>query len=150
MFKMGSHCPFWNLKHKLWSKERLGVKLIVWLPTIKSRESTQFRHMQAAYNILLESSPPSLRLCFRPHYNRRSAREVMHPQSHGNPSYGNFRTPTWESRDKKPFGCGPHGEAQSILKGGRWWLPTSSGRGESYVSELPMVRPNTESASTMH
>jgi hypothetical protein len=27
MFKMGSHVPFEYLKHKLWSKERLGVKV---------------------------------------------------------------------------------------------------------------------------
>jgi len=27
MFKMGSHDPFGHLKHKLWPKERLGVKL---------------------------------------------------------------------------------------------------------------------------
>jgi hypothetical protein len=26
MFKMGSHHPFGHLKHKLWQKERLGVK----------------------------------------------------------------------------------------------------------------------------
>jgi hypothetical protein len=26
-----------------------------------------------------------------------------------------FRTPIWESRDKKSFGCGPRGEVQSIL-----------------------------------
>jgi len=31
---------------------------------------------------------------------------------------------------KKPFGCGCHREAQSILYGGRWWLPLSPGRGE--------------------
>jgi hypothetical protein len=28
MFKMGSHDPFWHLKHKLWLKEGLGVALI--------------------------------------------------------------------------------------------------------------------------
>jgi hypothetical protein len=27
MFEMGSHDPFEHLKHKLWSKEGLGVKL---------------------------------------------------------------------------------------------------------------------------
>jgi hypothetical protein len=31
------------------------------------------------------------------------------------PNFGDFKTPTWESRDKKPFGCGPRGEVQSIL-----------------------------------
>jgi hypothetical protein len=39
----------------------------------------------------------------------------MGVQSHESPKFGNFGTPTWESRDKMSFGCGPHGEAQSIL-----------------------------------
>jgi len=37
------------------------------------------------------------------------------PQNHGSPNFGNFGTPTWESWDKMPFGCGPHGEVQRIL-----------------------------------
>jgi hypothetical protein len=47
-----------------------------------------------------------------------------------------FWTPTWESWDKKPFGCGPHGKLQSILYGGRWWLPLSPGHGESCESRV--------------
>jgi len=39
MLKMALHRPFGHLQHKLWQKERPGVKLPVWLPTIKSRES---------------------------------------------------------------------------------------------------------------
>jgi hypothetical protein len=42
MSKMGSNDPFGHLTHKLWPKERPGVKLAIWLPTIKSRESPQF------------------------------------------------------------------------------------------------------------
>jgi hypothetical protein len=42
MFKMGSHYAFGYLKHKLWPKERSGIKLTIWLPTTKSQESTQF------------------------------------------------------------------------------------------------------------
>jgi hypothetical protein len=34
------------------------------------------------------------------------------------------------------FGCGPRGEAQSILYGGKWWLLPSLGRGESCESEF--------------
>jgi len=45
----------------------------------------------------------------------------MGPQSRKNPNLGNFGTPIWESWGKMPFGCGPHGEAQSILLRGRWW-----------------------------
>jgi hypothetical protein len=37
---MGSNCSFGHLKQKLWPKEGSGVKLAVWLPTTKSREST--------------------------------------------------------------------------------------------------------------
>jgi hypothetical protein len=35
MFKMGSHDPFGYLKQKLWSKERSGVKLPIWLRSLK-------------------------------------------------------------------------------------------------------------------
>ncbi len=42
MSEMGSHDPFGHLKHKLWPKEGLGVKLAVWLPTTKSWELTRF------------------------------------------------------------------------------------------------------------
>jgi len=35
MSKMGLHCPFGHLKHKLWPKEGLGVKLAIWLRTIQ-------------------------------------------------------------------------------------------------------------------
>jgi hypothetical protein len=41
MSKMASHEPFGHLKHKLGAKERLGVKLVVWLSTTKSRELTR-------------------------------------------------------------------------------------------------------------
>jgi len=51
---------------------------------------------------------------------------------------------------EKPFGCGPRGELQNILQGGRWWLPPSPGRGESCVSVLPVARPSTKGAPTMH
>jgi hypothetical protein len=44
----GLHDPFGQLKHKLWPKERLGLKLTIWLPTIKSWESPQFPYMQVA------------------------------------------------------------------------------------------------------
>jgi len=46
-------------------------------------------------------------------------------------NWDNFGTPTWESREKKPFGCSLSGALQRILYGGRWWLPPSPGRGES-------------------
>jgi hypothetical protein len=73
MSKMGSHCPFGHLKHKLWPKERSGVKLAIWLPTTKSQESTRFLDVQATCDIPLKSSRRGLTLWFRPHCNRSSA-----------------------------------------------------------------------------
>jgi len=48
---MSSHDPFRYLKHKLWRKEGLKVKLPIWLSTTKSQESLQFTCVQVAcYN----------------------------------------------------------------------------------------------------
>jgi len=54
MSNMGSHDPFEHLKFKLWPKKRLGVKLLIWLPTTKSRESPRFPCVQVACDIPLE------------------------------------------------------------------------------------------------
>jgi hypothetical protein len=40
--KMALHDSFGYLKHKLWRKEGLGVKLRIWLLTTKSQESPWF------------------------------------------------------------------------------------------------------------
>jgi hypothetical protein len=60
----------------------------------------------------------------------------MITQSPKSPNRDSFETPPWESRDKNPFECGCRREAQSILHGGRWWLPLSPGRGESSESKI--------------
>jgi len=141
---MASHGWFGHLQHKLWSKEGPRVKLAIWLPTTKSRESTQSWRAQVVYNMLLESSQGELQYWFRPRPNRRSGREVIIIQSPENPNRDNFGTPLWESPEKVPFGCSLRGRTQIILYGGRWWLPLSPGYGESNESELPVACPNTK------
>jgi len=39
---MDLHDPFEFLKHKLWPKERLKVKLAIWLSTTKNQNLPQF------------------------------------------------------------------------------------------------------------
>jgi hypothetical protein len=141
MSKMASHWSFGHLQPKLWAKEGLGVKLAVWLPTTKSRESTSSRRLQMECDGALKSSRGELQLWFRPHSNRRSGLGVVSAQSPGNPTRDSFETPTWESREKEPFGCSLRGVTQKILHGGRWWLPPSPGRGESCVSKCPCPVP---------
>jgi hypothetical protein len=100
--------------------------------TTKSRESTRPQCVQVKCDTPLESSQGELRVCFRPHLNRRFEQEVMNAQSPRSLNWDNFGT--LKSRDKKPFGCGPRGVVQSILYGGMWWLPPSPGCGESSES----------------
>jgi hypothetical protein len=126
----------WNLQHKLWSKEGSGVKLPVWLPITKSRESTRFRCVQVECNTPLESSRGELQLWFRPRPNWSLRWEVMNAQSPGSSNRDNFGTPLWEFREKKPFGCKCSRELQIILYGGRWWLPLSPSRDESSESKV--------------
>jgi hypothetical protein len=47
---MSLHHPFEHLKHKLWSKEGLGLKLAIWLPTIKSQESPRATYNWKAFD----------------------------------------------------------------------------------------------------
>jgi hypothetical protein len=92
----------------------------------------------------LEKLLRRLQIWFRPRLNRRSGREVMVAQSFGSPNRDSFGTPLWESRDKKPFGCNLRERTQKILYGGRCWLPSSLGRGESSESKCPWLVPTPE------
>jgi hypothetical protein len=85
---MALHEPFGHLQHKLCVKEGSEVKL----PTIKSRESTRRRRVQAECDTLLESSQGELQVCLRFDSNRRSEQGVMSCQSLGSPNRDNFKT----------------------------------------------------------
>jgi hypothetical protein len=138
---MASHWSFGHLQPKLWAKEGSGVKLAIWLPTTKSRESTPSERLQMECDGAWESSQGELQLWFRPHSNRRLEPGVVNVQSPGSPTRDSFGTPPWESRENVPFECSSRGELQRILYGGRWWLPPSSGCGEFCVSKCPWLIP---------
>jgi hypothetical protein len=67
-------------------------------------------------------------------------------QSRGSPDFRYFEIPTWESREKKPFGCGPRGEAH---KGEGCGFPQVRAVVSLVSLSLPMARFSTKSASTM-
>jgi len=90
MSEMGSHDPFGHLKHKLWQKKWLGVKLAVWLSTTKSRELTRFPCVHVACNMSLESSQRGLQLYFKTHLHWRFSHKVMGPQSRRRLNFNNF------------------------------------------------------------
>ncbi len=90
MSKMGSYDPFGYSKHKLWPKERSGIKLTIWLLTVKSLESPWFTCVQMTCHILLEIYWWTLQLCFKPHLNWRFAQEVTTFQSVESVNFKNF------------------------------------------------------------
>jgi hypothetical protein len=131
MSKMASHEPFGHLQHKLWSKEGPGVKLAVWLPTTKSRESTRSRCVQVKCDMSLESSRRELQLWFRPRPDLSSGREVMDAQSPRSSNRDSFGTPLWESREKKIIWMQVwrratkntiRGKVVASLESGPWWV----------------------------
>jgi hypothetical protein len=67
-------------------------------------------------------------------------------QSCGSPNCWNFGAPTWESRDKKPFACGPHGELHSILYGEGGGFPQIRVVVSLVSPESPMACPSTKGA----
>ncbi len=54
------------------------------------------------------------------------------------------------SRKKTHLDAGPMERCKVYYKGEGGGFPPSPGRGESCVSMLPMARPSTKSAQTMH
>jgi hypothetical protein len=145
---MGSHDPFGHLQYKLWQKERLGVKLAVWLLTTKSQESTRLSCVKMECNRPLERSRQDLQLCFRPHPDWRYEQEIMALQSYGSPTLAVSGLPFGSPETKRPFGCGPHGEAQRILYGGRWWLPLSPAVVSLMSLKSPVACPSTKGVVT--
>jgi hypothetical protein len=147
---MGSHDPFGHLTHKLWPKEGSKVTLTIWLPPTKSQESPWFPHILVACNIPLERSKRGLQLFFKPYLNQRSAHKIMGPQNLRSSNFGNFGTPTWESKDKMQLGVGPMAKHKVYYKG--------EGGGFSQVRavvnlvnpKLLAVHPNIKNVPIMH
>jgi len=131
MFKMGSHDPFGHMQHKLWQKERPGVKLAIWLSTTKSWESTRLPCMQMECDTPLERSWRELQLYFKPHPDRRFEQEVMALQSCGSPTLAISGLPFGSPRTKKTIWMWASrwgakntiwGKVVASPESGSWWI----------------------------
>jgi hypothetical protein len=91
---MASHWSFGHLQPKLWAKKGPRVKLAVWLPTTKSRESTRSQRALGECNTALESSQRGLQVWFRPRPDQRLMWKATMSQSPGSPNTGQFRDST--------------------------------------------------------
>jgi hypothetical protein len=74
----------------------------------------------------------------------------MGSQSCKSPNFGNFGTPTWESREKCHLDAGPMTSHKVYYKGGGGGFPQVRAVVSLVSSSLPMVRPSTKSAQIMH
>jgi hypothetical protein len=145
---MPSHWAFEHLSPKLWAKEGPGVKLAVWLPTTKSRESMLSRAANWECDTLLERSRRGLQVWFRPRRDPISQSGVMSSQSLGTPPgtisgrfRDNFGTPFRESREFVPFGCSPTGRRRVYYREYGGGILPSPGRGESCGPKCPWLVP---------
>jgi hypothetical protein len=83
---MASHWPFGHMQPKLWAKEGPGVKLAVWLPTTKSRESTSSRRHLEECDTALKSTRRELQLWFRTRPDPSLGWGAMAVQNSGSPA----------------------------------------------------------------
>jgi hypothetical protein len=113
---MASHWPFGHLQPKLWAKEGPGVKLAVWLPTTKSRQSTSFRPPNWECDTSLKRSRRGLQVWFRPRRDQTPQSGVMSSQSPGTP----LGTVSGQFRDSNPGVPGVPGKSDI-----RAWVPRS-------------------------
>jgi hypothetical protein len=150
MSKVGSHDPFGHLKHKLWWKEGPGVKLVVWFPTTKSRESTQFPCVQVSCNILLKISWQGLQLCFIPHLNWRLHTKLWDPKVAGVPTLAISGLPFGSPRTKCHLDVGLMERHKVYYKGEGGGFPQVPAVVSFMSPSLFVVCPSTKSALTMH
>jgi hypothetical protein len=138
---MASHWPFAHMQSKLWAKEGPGVKLVVWLLTTKSRESTSSRHPIWKCDASLERSRRGLQLWFRPRCDPTLQSGVMSSQSPGIPTGTISGLQFGSPRKNSHLDVASVESCREYYKGGRWWLPPSPGGGESSESNCPWLVP---------
>jgi hypothetical protein len=141
---MASHWPFGHLQPELWAKERPGVKLPIWLPTTKSRESTSSRCPIRECNMELERSRRGLQLWFRPCCDPTLQSGVMAVQSSGSLagtiSGLHFGSPGNLCHLDVVFTA----SCREYDRGVRWWLTPESGPWWVLCVQVPVASPNTQ------
>jgi hypothetical protein len=106
--------------------------------------------MKTTCNISLEISQQELQLCFILHLDSRSARKIMGFQSRGSPGWRDFRTPTWESRERKAIWMWALWRGAEYTIRGKVVASPKSGRGESCAFVLLMASPRVLQLGTNH
>jgi hypothetical protein len=145
MLKMGLHEPFGHFHHRLWQKERPGVKLTIWLPTTKSRESTWLWCVQVGCDTPLESSRWGIQLCFRPHCDQRFA-QLCALKVVGGPVVEISRRPLGSPETKNHLDVAPMESCKVYYMGKGDGFPWVRAMVNLVSPKSPVVCPNTKGA----
>jgi hypothetical protein len=135
---MGLHDSFKHLKHKLWLRERSGVKLPIWLPTTNSRESTQLSCSWKALN--KGSNFASNLISIRGLHTKLWGSKVARVPTLG------IESPRTKCHLDKGF----MERHKTYYKGKGDGFPQLWAVVSLVSPSLPMVRPSTKSAQMMH
>jgi len=154
MSKMGLHDPFEHLTLKLYPKERSGVKLAIWLPTIKSQESPQYPYVKVSCNILLKSSWRNYNFSIDLISIQGLHKKLWAPKVVGVPTVGISRfplgSPNGSPGTKWHLGASPMAKHKVYYKGEVSGFPQVRVVVSFVSSSLPLVNLSTKSAPTMH
>jgi len=150
MFKMGSHDPFGHFKHKLWPKEGSGIKLPIWLPTIKSKKSPRFPYVQVTCDIPLEKSWQGYKFALDLILIKGLHVKLWAPKIMEVPTMGILGFPLGSPETKWHLGVGPVAKHKVYYKGEGGGFPQVWIVVSFVSSSLPMACPTTKSVPTMH
>jgi hypothetical protein len=128
-------------------KEGPGVKLAVWLPTTKSRESTSSRPPNWKCDTLLERSRRGLQVWFRPRCDQTLQSGVMSSQSSGTPTgtiSGQFRDSNLGVPGKSAIWVQVRRSGTEYTIGRMVVAPPESGPWCVLWSKVPVACPNTQ------
>jgi hypothetical protein len=139
---MGLHDPFGHLKNKLWPKERLGVKLVVWLPdslAFRWHATYHWKDLDKGYNGFLDLiSIKGLHI------------KLWGPKVTGVSTLGILGLPFGSLETKCHLDVGLVKRHIIYYKGEGGGFPQVWAVVNLVSSSLPMVRLNTKSVQIMH
>jgi hypothetical protein len=146
MPRMGSHCSFGHLKHKLWPKEGVRNRIANLIPDQKkSGIDPIYLAADDVPHIVGNLSTRVTTLL------QTALRSEVCSQSYGAPNSRESRLAGFrDSRDRKAIWMWAPWRGPEYTIRGKVVASPSPGRGESCVSVLPVARPSTKSAPTMH
>jgi hypothetical protein len=147
---MGLHDPFGHLKHKLWLKERPRVKLVVWLPTIKSWESTRFCCVQVVCVFLWQALDEDYNFALNFILIGGLHVKLWGPKIVGISTLEISRFPLGSPRTKCHLDVGLVERHKVYYKGEGDGLPQVRTMVSLVSSSFPMARLNTKNVPIMH